>query len=355
LPVSATYYSKNVVDSNPLWPALGALIDSASIEGVLAHKLAPLAAGRRRTAGQPVPEAFAAEERAASFAALSAVGLLRRIRELGDGPIVLLKGPEVAALYPQNGRRFGDIDVLHPDAPSLHRSLREHGFVEVETPFDHREHHHLEPLRWPVIPLYVEVHSSPNWPQGIPAPPVAEILEAAVPSVVEVDGLSAPSRLHHTLLLAAHSWAHEPLQTLRDLVDVAVLAAAEDPAELQRAAASWGLGRVWDTTRRAIDALFFHGRPSAALHLWGRHLSAVRERTVFESHLQAALHPFWERPFGPALAESLATIRADLSPAQGESWGMKLGRVPRAIREAHLPHDRRAEQRREEPESSRRH
>ena len=343
-----------MVDSNTLWTAVGALIDGASTDGVLAHKLAPLAAGRRRAAGEPVPEAFAAEERAASFAALSAVGLLRRIRELGDGPIVLLKGPEVAALYPQNGRRFGDIDVLHPDALGLHRSLREHGFVEVETPFDHREHHHLEPLRWPVIPLYVEVHASPNWPQGIPAPPVAEILEAAVPSVVGIDGLSAPSKLHHALLLAAHSWAHEPLQTLRDLIDVTVLAAGEDPADLHRAAASWGLGRVWDTTRRAIDALFFDGRPSTALRIWGRHLPAVRERTVFESHLQAALHPFWERPLGPALAESLTAIRADLVPAQGESWGMKLGRVPLAIREAHLPHTRRLDKRREQPESSRR-
>ena len=344
-----------MVDSIPLWPAVGALIDSASIDGVLAHKLAPLAAGRRRSAGRPVPEAFAAEERAASFAALSAVGLLQRIREIGDGPIVLLKGPEVAALYPQNGRRFGDIDVLTPDALGLHRSLLEHGFEVVETPFDHEEHHHLEPLRWPVIPLYVEVHAAPNWPQGIAAPPVAEILEAAVPSVVEIEGLSAPSRLHHALLLAAHSWAHEPLQTLRDLIDVAVLAAEEDPADLRRAAASWGLGRVWDTTRRAMDALFFGGPPSAALGLWARHLGAVRERTVFETHLQAALHPFWERPFASATTDSLAAIRADLLPAQGESWGMKLGRVPRAFREAHLPHSRRPEPNREQPESSRRH
>ena len=344
-----------MVDSNPLWPAVGALIDSASIDGVLAHKLAPLAAGRLRGAGEPVPEAFAAEERAASFAALSATALLQRIRELGDGPIVLLKGPEVAALYPQNGRRFGDIDVLTPDALGLHRSLLEHGFAVVETPFDHQEHHHLEPLRWPVIPLYVEVHASPNWPQGIPAPPVVEILEAAVPSVVDIDGISAPSKLHHAVLLAAHSWAHEPLQTLRDLIDVAVLSAEEDPADLRRVAASWRLGRVWDTTRRAIEALFFDGRPSAALHIWGRHLASVRERTVFESHLQAALHPFWERPLAAATAESLAAIRADLLPAQGETWGMKLGRVPRAIREAHLPHSRRPEEDREQPELSRRH
>jgi hypothetical protein len=346
---------KDVADSNPLWRSVGALIDSASIDGVLAHKLGPLAAGRRRSAGQPVPEAFAAEERAASFAALSATALLQRIRANGDGPIVLLKGPEVAALYPPNGRRFGDIDVLTPDAVGLHRSLREHGFGEVETPFDHSEHHHLAPLRWPVIPLHVEVHSSPNWPQGIAAPPVAEILEAAVPSVVGVDGVSAPTKLHHALLLAAHSWAHEPLEALRDLIDVAVLSAQEDGSDLQRVADSWGLGRVWGTTRRAIDALFFDGRRSAALRIWARHLAAVRERTVLETHLQAALHPFWERPAAPAAAESLAAVKADLAPVPGESWGNKLGRIPRAIREAHLPHSARPEPDREQPASSQRH
>jgi putative nucleotidyltransferase-like protein len=344
-----------VTDSNPLWSAVGALIDGASIDGVLAHKLAPLAAGRRRAAGEPVPEAFAAEERAASFAALSAGALLRRIREIGDGPLLLLKGPEVAELYPANGRRFGDIDVLTPDAQGLHRALREHGFVEVETPFDHTEHHHLPPLRWPVIPLYVEVHSSPNWPQGIAPPPVAEILEAAVPSVVDIDGFSAPSRAHHAILLAAHSWAHEPLKTLRDLVDIAVLAAEEDSAELDRGSISWGLGRVWGTTRGAIDALFFDGRPSAALRIWARHLAAVRERTVFETHLQGALHPFWERPPGPAASKSLAAIRKDLLPAQGESWETKLGRAQRAIREAHLPRTRRPEQGEEQRQSARRH
>jgi hypothetical protein len=327
-----------VADSTSLWQAVGALIDGASVEGVLAHKLAPLAAGRRRAAGEPVPEAFAAEERAASFAALSATALLQRIRELGEGPMLLLKGPEVAAVYPPNGRRFGDVDVLAPDALGLHRALGEHGFAEVETPFDHGEHHHLPPLRWPVVPLYVEVHSSPNWPRSIQPPAVAEILEAAVPSVTGIEGLSAPNRLHHALLLAAHAWAHEPLETLRDLVDVAALAAEEEAAELRRLAVSWGIGRVWDTTRRAIDALFYDGDRSVALRVWARHLAAVRERTVFETHLQAVLHPFWELPPGPATGDALAAIRADLMPAPGETWGMKLGRISRAIRDARSPH-----------------
>jgi hypothetical protein len=343
-----------VVDSNSLWSSVETLIDSASIDGILSHKLAPLAALRRRAVGDSVPEVFGVEERIASLAAMVARPVLLRIREVGDGPMVLLKGPEVAALYPPNGRRFGDVDVLTPDAPALHRALREHGFVEMETPFDHREHHHLVPLRWPMAPMYVEVHSAPNWPEGLSPPSVAEILEAAVPSMVGIDGLSAPSRAHHALLFAAHSWAHEPLKTLRDLIDIAALSSDEDPADLSRGATSWGVGRIWRTTRRAIDALFFDGSPSAAVRVWARHLAAVRERTVFETHLQAALHPFWERPPAPAMVKSLGAIRADLRPAPGESWATKLARAERAIREAHLPRTKRPNQLDEQSEPARR-
>jgi hypothetical protein len=333
-----------VVGASDIWPAIYALIDDASVEGVLVHELGPLAAQGRRAAGKPVPEALAAEERAASFAALSAIALLKRIREIGAGPLVLLKGPEVAALYPPNGRRFGDVDVLTPQATDLHRSLLEHGFLELDKPFDFREHHHLTPLRWPVVPLSVEVHLAPNWPRGIEPPPLAEILEAAVPSVVGVEGLLAPRRLHHVLLLAAHAWAHVPLRTLRELLDVAVLAADQDAAELDRIASSWGLGRIWRTTQRAIDSLFYGGSYPAALRVWARHLRAVRERTVFEGHLETVLHPFWERPAGPALAKSLAELGSDLRPAPGESWGVKLRRFPLAVRDARMPRSHHAEQ-----------
>jgi hypothetical protein len=140
-----------------------------------------------------------------------------------------------------------------------------------------------------------------------------------------------------------------PLHTLRDLLDVAAVSAEESPRELDRLAAAWGLGRVWQTTQRAIDALFFGGRETLALRLWARHLAAVRERTVFERHLQAALHPFWGRPPGPALLDSMAAIRTDLVPAPGEDWGVKLRRVPRAVRDARMPHSRRSAARQEPP------
>jgi hypothetical protein len=174
------------------------------------------------------------------------------------------------------------------------------------------------------------------------------ILEAAVPSLAGVEGISAPSRLHHALCLAAHAWAHVPLKTLRDLLDVAVVAEGERTEDLERLAAAWGLRRVWRTTREAIDALFYGASQPSALRIWARHLGAVRERTVFESHLQAALNPFWALPPRAALVESLAAIRTDLVPASGESWGVKLRRVPRAVRDARTSHTARPEQGRNE-------
>ena len=318
-----------------LWGAVDRLIDRADVDGIVAHKLGPLAAIRWRATGRPLPPRLADEERAASLAMLSAPPLLRRIRDACDGPLVLLKGPELAHLYPPKGRRFGDVDVLTPDAAALHRALTRNGFVEMPDPdFDHGEHHHLVPLRWPVIALNVEVHTLPNWPVRVPPPPLDEIFEAAVPSALEIDGLSTPDPLHQALVLAAHAWRHEPLHTLRDLVDVAAASAGRDAGELDRAAAAWGIDRIWRTTRRATEALFFDRPPPVPLRVWARHLGAVRERTVLESHLQRWLGPFWGLPAAAALMESGRVLRQDMTPEAGESWRDKLGRVPRAIQHA---------------------
>jgi Uncharacterised nucleotidyltransferase len=321
-----------------LWRAVDRLIDHADLDGILAHKLGPLASIRWRDVERQAPEALAAEERAASFSMLCALPLLRRIREVSDGPLLLLKGPEIAALYPQGGRRFGDVDILTPDAATLQRALADDGFVEAdEYELDHAEHHHLAPLRWPVIPLNVEVHALPNWPDRIQPPPLGAILEAAVPSTTRVEGLSAPHPLHHALMLAAHAWKHAPLETLRDLVDVAALAAGQDAGELAETAERWGIRRIWETTRRAVDALFFASPRPASLRVWARHLESVRERTVFEDHLQRWLHAFWGLPLAPALAETGRVLRAEVAPGAGETWRDKLRRIPRAVRDAGVP------------------
>jgi putative nucleotidyltransferase-like protein len=330
------------VASAELWRAVEVLIDRATLQGVLAHKLGPLAAVRWRRLGKPLPKPLADEERAASFAMLSAVPLLRRIRDCCDGPLVLLKGPELTRLYPAKARRFGDIDVLTPDADAVHQALKQSGFDELdELAFDPEEHHHLPPLRWRVIPLNVEVHGMPNWPPRAQPPSLEEILEAAGASGLEIEGLAAPHPLHHALMLAAHAWRHEPLQTLRDLVDIAAISAGQSVDDLDRAANAWGIGRIWRTTRRAADALFFGAPRTMPLRIWARHLEAVRERTVLESHLQRSLQPFWGFPLRVALAQTVDTLHVELAPAEGETWRQKLKRVPRAVRDAGVPVSRR--------------
>jgi hypothetical protein len=318
-----------------LWAALERVVTAGSVEGVVAHKLGPFAAVAYRSASRPVPVELDAEFRAATFASLSANALLSRIVGLAPGRVLLLKGPEVAARYPAGGRRFGDVDVLAPDAHALHRALRGAGFVEVDDDgLDRSEHHHLTPLRGPTSPLVVEVHAAINWPATIEAPPLEALFEAAVPSETGIAGLEAPSPQHHALLLAAHGWRHEPLQTLRDLADVALMSVTEDDEELRRQAAEWGLGRIWDTTRRAADSALFGVPRTWPLRTWARHLPAMRERTVLEVHLQRVVSPFWGLPPAAATVAAARGLATTLTPVEEESWRVKARRIPRALRDA---------------------
>ena len=83
-----------------------------------------------------------------------------------------------------------------------------------------------------------------------------------------------------------HSWAHEPLGRLLDLIDVMVVLESEHDRRLARdLALRWGLGRVWQTTIGAADALLERQDSAPRCAIWARHLVAVRERRVFETHL----------------------------------------------------------------------
>jgi putative nucleotidyltransferase-like protein len=308
-----------------------------AVDGVLAHKLGPLAAGAYEHLGMPVPQSVREEQRAASVGALLAPILVRRLRDAVDGELVLLKGPEVAALYPAAGRRYADIDVLAPDADAVQAALLQAGFVETDAP-DLEEHHHLPPLQLPEVWLGVEIHAAPNWPPaGGPPPTFGEIFEAAVPSTLGIEGVSAPCRAHHALLLAAHAWRHQPLHLLRDLLDIAVLAEGVPPGELDAVAQRWGIGKVWRTTRAATGALFYGEREPLPLKLWARHLRQVRPETVLEEHLQRWLHPFWEQSPTRALGDSLGMIRRDLTPAAGETWRTRLRVGLDAVRHLRSP------------------
>jgi Uncharacterised nucleotidyltransferase len=316
--------------SAALWSAVDKLLEDVPVERIRGHKLGPLAARLRRGTGRPVAPALAADERGAAAAVVMARPLLEQIRSLCDGGLVLAKGPEVARLYPGSARTFGDLDLYATEAVAAHRALIEAGYVEVDDPEVFIDHHHLRPLKAPTVGLRVELHTRPDWPVAT-KPRVEEIFEGAIPAGVGVAGISAPDPVHHALMLAAHAWKHNPLHTLRDLVDIAAVSAGLSDAQLAKNAESWGLAKVWRTTRAAVEALFEGGPVTVPLRTWAGHLRSVRERTVVEDHLMRWLHVFWELPPRAAVLDLQEPLRLTFLPLPGESWQEKLVRTRRSI------------------------
>jgi len=295
------------------------------------HHIQLVAALRMRARGVSVPPALIAQERISAATALAAPALLSRVRAIASGPIVVMKGPEVARAYPAETMRcFRDIDVLVPNARGTQRELLAGGFEEFGDPALYEDIHHLRPVRHPSLPLVVEVHHSTKWVHRLTPPSTEDLLEAAVPAPYDVPGLLVLPPAHHALVLTAHAWAHRPLGKVGDLLDIALVAAEADERELSALANEWGLAGVWKTTRRAILALTGTGSNSLPLRVWARHLGNVRERTVLEAHLERWLSPFWSLPRG-RLSASLEALRNDLVPGDGEDWPMKRARVRAAL------------------------
>jgi Uncharacterised nucleotidyltransferase len=310
-----------------LFDGVDALIDSApELADLRAHGLHLLAARRWRELGRQVPRELLDDEIFAAFLVLTAPAVVKQVREAWTGPIVLLKGPVVAARYPDPGLRpYRDLDLLVGDAPAAQEALLAAGFVAVG---DRDEAHHLRKLRSPNLPLTVEVHSRPKWIAGLAPPPLEEILAAAVDAPIGIDGVLAPAAHHDAMLLTGHLWAHDPLTQLLRVVDVAVTAEASDRRELDALARAWGIGRPWRTTMAVVDSLLLGvGSHPWALRLWARSMRSGREPRVFEAHLNRAVSPFWSsaprRAFG-ALVRSLFSL---LTPMPGESWRSKVVRV----------------------------
>ena len=194
-----------------------------------------------------------------------------------------------------------------------------------------RDHHHLRPLQLPGLWLQVEIHLRPMLPDQAEAP-LAEIFEAAVPSSLAVDGISAPRAEHHALMLAAHAWGHEPLGRLRDLIDVAAVVEIADETELARSAKRWGMDQIWRTTAASSAALLDGGRTPMALRVFGRHLATVRraDSARESSSALAALLLGAAVPAGAAPAPA-ECVRQELLPDPGEPWRDKFLRVRSAL------------------------
>jgi hypothetical protein len=335
--VTATMVSVAVTagTNERMWARLHALVDQASTADLVSHRLQVVAVHRYRSTAREIPAAFAEEERLAALRDLVARPLLERIASVYGGPMILLKGPEVAGLYPQPEMRpFGDLDLLVEDAVAAQRALRAAGFEELHLPI---AIHHLQPLWSPGLPLPVEIHSRLHWIESMPAPSVRELFDVAEPSRVAVAGIGALPPEHHVLVLAVHSWAHEPLRRLRDIVDIALALSHADSAEVERLARRWELTRLWQTTRRAVESLRDDAPPSLALRTWGRNLRAGRERTVFEDHMEHWFSDLSVMPPGRAIRRMPHKVARDLLPERDEMWRTKVRRSVRALRNARRP------------------
>src|SRR6185436_20157842 len=160
-----------------------------------------------------------------------------------------------------------------------------------------------------------------------------ELLDAAEPSRV-ADGFLALPPAEHALLLAAHSWAHEPLRRIRDLVDIAAVIGDADAAAIGAVARRWDVSRLWQSTYEALDFLFSDGREPLSLRTWARSVPQARERTVLEHHLERWLADFWVTSPARAAAGVPRTLVNEVRPAPDETWRTKLARTGRAFRNA---------------------
>jgi hypothetical protein len=315
-----------------MWEHVDELLAASAspTEVMRVHRVELLEARRRRAAGIALEPDLVADETRAAVNELATPALLARVRAAWDGRLVLMKGPEVALDYGATGlRSYGDLDFLTDDAEGAQAALIAAGFQEVFDEEVYEDIHHLRPLWWPGLPLVIELHSEVNWPERIPGPSTGELLAAAVPSRVGIAGIDALPAEHHTLVLAAHAWVHQPLGRLGNLIDVAVSLRRSDESEVERLARRWGCRRMWRTTRGAVRSAVEGGRRSTAAALWARHLPAVRERTVLEWHVKNLLAPVWAYPRRRVPGAALGHLRA-----------IRLSRARSALRNARVARSR---------------
>jgi Uncharacterised nucleotidyltransferase len=323
-------------DAGAIWEAVNRCIDSiADLATLEANRIHLLAATRWRTLGREVPTELQSAERRAALVTLVGPALLTEIRDVIETPLVLHKGPEIAARYPDPALRYyTDLDVLVRDAQRAQSALLAAGFVEMGDPAHYAGGPHGRPLVKPACPLLIELHDRPNWPSWLGRPPIEELFEAAVPSSLGVEGVLTLDPLHHALVVATHSWRHGPMSRIGDLVDVIVMASGLDAGDLQRTARRWGVERLWRTTSQTADAVLFEAHEPWALRTWARNLRTGRERTVFEAHLGWWLSGFSAVGARRGVGVMGSQVARNLVPADGETWGAKLKRTRMAVRNA---------------------
>jgi hypothetical protein len=311
-----------------LWPGLDCLIAAAPpTANYHAHGIGPLVAWRLREQGEPVLEALQESVRRSAYAAVTAAPLLQRIREAVSGPIIVLKGPEIAAAYPSPALRpYGDLDLLVPNLERAEAELLSAGFKCTGSEHDILPNYiHDLPLRFAHLPLAIELHRRPGWLSWMHAPSNDALFHIAVPSATGVDGVLALPPVEHTLFLAVHSWRHGPYHSLLHLIDIALMREQTDPGALAHTAQAWGLQNLWNRTTATIDRLFYDGteKPDPLDALWSRHLNQIRPRTRWEYYLATRTNGL----AAPTLPARISAVTRDILA----TFTLRPGETPRSL------------------------
>ena len=203
--------------------------------------------------------------------------MIADMRKLIDGPMVVVKGIEVAQLYPEPWRRdFVDLDVVVDDLLTADRRLRDAGFRPFSGSGSHPEYHQSAPLLLDDNPVTVELHrrpSSPRWNHF----PVDELFAEALPSRTGVEGVLRPRDDHHAVVVAWHYW-RDGAHRGRGLIDLHLLRQRTTDEMIADTAERWGVGRLWRQTQKVLDALENPDEAGVAAR-WLLDLSVVSHRS----------------------------------------------------------------------------
>jgi hypothetical protein len=190
----------------------------------------------------------AARRRHAHTVLASEVTLEDLGREFRASPLVLMKGREVAALYPNATMRdYRDLDLLAKDPHEPWHWLVENGYRQDPRRRSDIDHHHLPALLSPTGKFAVELHiraNAPTWTRF----DSDSLFDRSAPSRTGIAGIIRPPDDVHALVLALHCWKGG-FTRLRDLLDAMLLSAVAD-VNVNSTAASMGLARMWELSMR---------------------------------------------------------------------------------------------------------
>jgi hypothetical protein len=324
------------IEAQQLWAAADELIaQSPGIAALRHHSLDLLAARQRRTSGLDIDPGLRDAERLAALRVVSVPYVLNMIRSSVDHPMILMKGPEVAAAYQfPECRPFGDLDILTPDVDAAYAALLRAGFTTIGIS---DAGHHAPPLVWPGVPLRIELHGKLKYVARLREPSIDELLRLTRPSRTGVQGVEGLVPAAHSVLLAVHAWAHGPLERLGQLIDVAAVLLECDQGRADDTARRWGCERLWRTTCAAIDGLLRGGSPSTPLRTWARHLPTAREPRVAERSLARIAAPVWALPWRGVPAGVSAELLRVVQRYEWESRDDHLLRTRQALRHPFSP------------------